>query len=264
MLLAQITDLHVMPEGQLAYGMVDTARMLRDAVAHLNRLVPRPEGVVITGDLADNGHPLAYAHLREILAGLEIRWFVIPGNHDRMAEFRSAFADQAYLPTDGESIQYVIDDYPLRIVAAHSVIPGRIHGRLSDESLAWLDRMLTEQPQRPTLVMMHHPPLATGLSHFDAVGMTEFAGFERMIRRHPQVERVLCGHVHRAIQVRFGGTIVSACPSTAHQVAVDFRPDGMDSFTLEPPGFQLHRWNGSTLFTYTVNIGNFPGPFAFN
>ncbi len=263
-MLAQITDLHVMARGQLAYGRVDTASMLRDAVAHLNRLDPRPDAVVITGDLADKGDPVAYAHLREILAGLEIRWFVIPGNHDRIDAFRAAFADQPYLPKTGDWIQFAIDDYPVRIVAAHSVVPGKIYGRLDGEPLAWLDRTLGEQPQRPTLVMMHHPPFATGLEHFDVVGMDEYAGFEQVIARHPQVERILCGHVHRAVQTRFAGTIVSACPSTAHQVAIDLRPDGMDSFTLEPPGFQLHRWNGRTLFSYTVNIGDFAGPFPFH
>ena len=52
MLLAQISDLHVMPKGQLAYGRVDTAPMLRDAIEHLNRLDPQPDAVLITGDLA--------------------------------------------------------------------------------------------------------------------------------------------------------------------------------------------------------------------
>jgi 3',5'-cyclic AMP phosphodiesterase CpdA len=264
MLIAQITDLHVMPKGQLAYGRVDTAGMLRNAVAHLNRLDPRPDAVVITGDLADRGEPSAYQHMREILAALELPWYVITGNHDRTDNFRAAFADQPYLPREGEFIQYVIDDYPLRIVAVDSVIPGQIHGRLCEKRLAWLDEKLSEQPQRPTLVLMHHPPFATGLPHFDAVYMTDVAGLERVIARHPQVERLLCGHVHRAIQLRFGGTIASACPSTAHQVAADFRPYGADSFTLEPPGFQLHRWNGTALFSYTMNVGEFPGPFPFH
>jgi len=264
MLLAQITDLHVMPKGQLAYDKVDTAAMLRDAVAHLNRLVPQPDAVIITGDLADRGEPTAYEHLREILAELEARWFVIPGNHDKLPAFRAAFADQPYLPAEGDLIQYVIDDYPLRLVALHSVLPGRTDGAVSDAQLEWLDRTLAAKPRTPTVVMMHHPPFATGLAHFDAVGMTDVTAFERVIARHPQVERILAGHVHRPMQIRFGGTIASACPSTAHQVACDLRPDGSDTFTLEPPGFQLHRWNGSTLYTYTINVGNFPGPFPFH
>ena len=48
------------------------------------------------------------------------------------------------------------------------------------------------------------------------------------------------------------------------RTVIDLRPDGIDSFTLEPPAFQLHRWNGSRLFSYTVNVGDFDGPFPFH
>ncbi|MEP7062028.1 MAG: phosphodiesterase [Betaproteobacteria bacterium] len=264
MLLAQITDLHVMPKGQLAYGRVDTAGMLRNAVAHLNRLDPQPDVVLITGDLADRGEPAAYAQLREILTDLKPPFYVIPGNHDRIAAFRAAFADQPYLPAAGDLINYAIESLPLRLVAIDSVVQGQTRGALTDDRLAWLDRTLTQRPDAPTLVMMHHAPFAWDLPHFDAVGMEGSDALERVIARHPQVERVLCGHVHRSTQIRFGGTIVSSCPSTAHQSALDLRPHGADAFTLEPPGFQLHRWTGRLLFTHTLNIGDFPGPFPFH
>jgi len=84
----------------------------------------------------------------------------------------------------GDAIRYVIDDHPLRIVATHSVIPGSIHGRLGEDELDWLDRTLAAQPRRPTVVMLHHPPFTTGLQHFDVVGMTDNAGFERVIAKH--------------------------------------------------------------------------------
>jgi 3',5'-cyclic AMP phosphodiesterase CpdA len=264
MLLAQISDLHVMPKGQVAYGRVDTATMLRDAIAHLNRLDPQPDVVLITGDLADKGEPAAYAQLREILADLRAPFYVIPGNHDRVAAFREAFADQRYLPPDGEFILYAVDDWPLRIVALDSVVQGRTRGLVCDERLAWLDQTLAARPDVPTLVIMHHAPFVTGLKHIDEVGMERADALEAVIGRHPQVERVLCGHVHRSTQLRFGGTIASSCPSTAHQAALDLRPDGMDSFTLEPPGFQLHRWTGKSLFTHTLNVGIFEGPFPFH
>lgn len=264
MLLAQMSDLHVMPKGELAYGRVDTARMLRDAVAHLNRLDPAPDAVLVTGDLADRGQRAAYEHLREILSGLRVRYYVMPGNHDRHDEFRRAFADHAYLPAGGEFVQFTIDHLPVRIVALDSVVPGQTRGALCEARLRWLDRTLAERPATPTLVAMHHAPIRTGLAHFDAVGMDGVEALEQVIRRHPHVERIVCGHVHRAIQARFAGTVVSTCPSTAHQVALDLRTDGMDSFSLEPPGFQLHRWNGSTLFTYTANVGSFEGPFPFH
>ena len=180
---------------------------------------------------------------------------MIPGNHDKVAEFRRAFADQAYLPATGDFINYTIETLPLRLVAVDSVVPGRTRGTICDERLAWLDRTLSQRPDAPTLVMLHHAPWVTGLAHFDEVGMDRSDELERVIARHPQVERVLCGHVHRSTQVRFGGTILSTCPSTAHQAALDLRPDGIDSYTLEPPGFQLHRWTGRRLFTHTLNVG---------
>jgi 3',5'-cyclic AMP phosphodiesterase CpdA len=264
MLIAQISDLHVMPEGQVAYGRVDTATMLREAVAHVNRLDPAPDVVLLTGDLADKGEPAAYAHMRRILADLRAPFYAIPGNHDRVAAFREAFADQPYLPRDGEFILYAVDDWPLRIVALDSVVQGRTKGLVCERRLAWLDRTLAARPDAPTLVMMHHAPWIYDLKHLDEVGMEGADGLEAVIGRHPQVERVLCGHVHRSTQIRFGGTIASSCPSTAHQQALDLRPDGIDSFSLEPPGFQLHRWTGRTLFTHTLNVGTFAGPFPFH
>jgi len=264
MLIAQISDLHVTPKGRLAYERVDTPGMLKTAVAQLNRIVPRPDLVLITGDLAAHGEVDAYANLREILADLEIRYLVIGGNHDDARNLRAAFSDHGYLSAEGDYIQYAIDDYPLRIVAVDTVVPGQVLGSLCDGRLAWLDRTLTEKPSTPTLLMMHHAPFLTGLAHSDLLCMERVDELEQVVLRHPQIERILCGHVHRAVQVRFGGTFASACPSTAHQSSVDLREHGEDMFTLEPPGFQLHRWHNQRLFSYTLNVGDFEGPFPFH
>jgi Icc protein len=264
MLFAHISDLHVMPKGVLAYGRVDSARMLKSAVAHLNRLSPRPDAVLISGDLASHGEPAAYVHMREILSDLDSRYFVIPGNHDDVSNFRHAFGDHGYLPREGKFINYAVDEFAVRVVALDSIVHGRVRGAVCDERLEWLDRTLAARPFAPTLVMMHHAPISTGLAHIDGVGMEGSEALEQVIARHPQVERVLCGHVHRAIVSRFGGTVLASCPSTAHQASVDLRPDGEDTFIMEPPGFQLHRWNGKVLHTYTLAIGEFDGPFPYH
>jgi 3',5'-cyclic-AMP phosphodiesterase len=78
-----------------------------------------------------------------------------------------------------------------------------------------------------------------------------------------QVERVIAGHLHRPIVARFAGTVASTCQSPAHQVALDIAPDAADDFILEPPGFQLHWWNGRQLVTHTAYIGEFDGPYPF-
>jgi len=117
----------------------------------------------------------------------------------------------------------------------------------------------------PTIVALHHPPFTTGIGHMDKVPLdaASIRGLAEVIGRHRQVERVIAGHLHRPITVRFAGTVASTCPSPAHQVALDIAPDARDDFILEPPAYQLHWWSGSQLVTHTAYIGEFPGPYPF-
>lgn len=264
MILAQLTDLHVKVPGKLAYRRVDTAAHLARAVAAVNALDPQPELVALTGDLVDFGLPAEYEHLRELLAPLRAPYLVLPGNHDDRDALRAAFPEHDYLPRAG-FIQYAADYGPLRLVALDTVIPMRSDGELCAARLAWLDRTLAAAPGQPTVVMMHHPPFLTGIAHMDEQGLAGREGFAAVIARHRQVERIVCGHLHRSIQCRIAHTVASTCPAPCHQVALDLRPDGPSAFMLEPPGYQLHQWiDGTGLVTHTVVIGEFDGPYPFH
>src|SRR4051812_1790454 len=95
-LIAQISDLHVKRSGQKAYGRVDTAAALERCVAHLVQMKPRPDFVVISGDLVDAGDPEEYAYLKSLLGPLDLPFAAIPGNHDNRQAMRHAFTAQAY------------------------------------------------------------------------------------------------------------------------------------------------------------------------
>jgi 3',5'-cyclic AMP phosphodiesterase CpdA len=264
-ILGQISDLHIKAPGKLSYRVVDCAAMLERCVEEVLGLPQRPDAIVFTGDLADFGRPEEYAHLRQLLAPLPMPYYLLPGNHDERSTLRQVFADHAYLRQWEPYIQYAIDDWPLRIVAIDTVIPGEGGGRLDDERLAWLDRTLGAAPKKPTVVVMHHPPFTTLIGHMDRVGLEGSEALARVIARHPQVERVLCGHLHRPIQYRFAGTIASTSPSPAHQVALDLSPDAPSDFKMEPPAFQLHAWReGIGVVSHTAYIGHFAGPYPFH
>jgi 3',5'-cyclic AMP phosphodiesterase CpdA len=265
MLIAQITDFHIKARGRIAYRVVDTAGCLAAAVATLAALDPRPDAVVATGDLTDFGRPAEYALLRELLAPLAMPVYLIPGNHDEREAMREAFAGDGYLPASG-FLNYSVDLGPLRLVALDTVVPGTAGGLVCAERLDWLDRTLAAAPDQPTLVIMHHPPFATGIAHMDAIGLAGADGFAAVAACHPQIERVLCGHLHRPIQALLPGRIMaSTAPSTAHQVALDLRPDGPSAFMMEPPGYQLHLWRpGTGLVSHTGVIGAFAGPYPFH
>src|SRR5437868_779173 len=101
--------------------------------------------------------------------------------------------------------------------------------------------------------------LRVPLAPMDRMGLRGSGDFAEIIRRHPQVERICCGHVHRAIERRFAGTIAGTAPSTAHQAKLDLRPDEPLGFTLEPPGYQLHLWGEEPgLVTHTAVTGEWP------
>ncbi len=264
MLIAQISDMHIKAPGLLLYRRIDTAGYLERAVAHILRLDPRPDIVLATGDLVDGGKPEEYALLRELLAPLDMPVYLIPGNHDARDAMRTAFPDHRYLPADG-FLQYAIDELPLRLIGLDTLTPGRPHGELCDGRLSWFEARLGEQ-DRPTLVFMHHPPFDCGIAAFDMAGLKLGRDrFADIVRRHPQVERVMCGHVHRPIQMRWGGTMASIAPSTAHQATLDLREGARLSMTMEPPGLALHQWRpGSGLVTHISYIGDFDGPRPFS
>ncbi len=262
MLIAQITDFHIKARGKLAYRVVDTASCLAAVVAALTRLEPAPDIVVATGDLTDFGRPEEYELLRELLAPLERPVYLIPGNHDDRETMRRIFRGDGYLPAAG-FLSYTVEDRPLRLVALDTVVAGEAGGRLCEERSRWLDRTLAAAPARPTDIIMHHPPFATGIAHMDSIGLDGADAFAAILLRHPQVERVLCGHLHRPIQARVAQAVASTAPSTAHQVALDLRAASPGVFVMEPPGYQLHLWRpGSGVVSHTAVVGDFPAyPF---
>lgn len=260
MILAQITDPHLRPRGRLAYGVIDTEAALRRAIETLATLVPEPDCVVVTGDLTDCGLPEEYEIVRDCLAALSMPVFVIPGNHDRRGNLAAVLRPRhPYLPASGFQ-HYVVEDFPVRLIALDTVVPGQGGGALCSERETWLADRLNEGSGRASVLLMHHPPFLTGISGMDELICRTTTGFAPLIRSHPEIERILCGHYHRPIQVRWAGTIGFVAPGTAHQVALDLRPSKPNRFILEPPGFAIHVWSSETgVVSHTQVIGDF-GP----
>lgn len=270
-LIAQISDLHIKPPGELAYQRVDTAAALTRCIDTLNRFVPRPDLVVISGDLVDRPLPEAYDHLNRLLAPLDIAFAAIPGNHDDRTVMRKAFAGFGYARPSGalNSTQSV---GAIDIVLIDSVVPGKPHGELDVATLAWLDATLGASATRPALLFLHHPPFATGIGHMDAQRLRNADDLAAVLRRHQRARLVAAGHVHRATLTTFAGVAATICPAPNHAVALDLDGRLPPSFTLEPPAFHLHVWfPGQALpgqsfghvVTHQVPIGDFAGPCPF-
>lgn len=122
-LIAQICDLHVTPPGTLAYGCVDTAAALTGAIDTLNRLAPRRNLVVISGDIVHSALPEEYAHATKLLCALQIPFAAVPGNHDCRLSVRNAFPEPAYGATDSalNSVRHIGG---INVMLIDSTVPG--------------------------------------------------------------------------------------------------------------------------------------------
>jgi len=257
MLLCQISDPHIVCADTLAYGRVDTGAMLQRCVRKIMALPRLPDAVVATGDLTDHGSVDEYRLLGDLLAPLSMPLYLVAGNHDDAVAMRSVFPQHKYLAGEDGFLQYVIDDFDLRLVVLDTTVPGRPGGELCERRLRWLDRTLRES-DRPTVIAQHHPPFATGLTLMDQMTLANPEAEAEVVVQHPQVQCIISGHYHRTIQTRFAGTVASVCPSTAHQLFLDLTPGADIRFTAEPAAFQLHLWNGESVVTHTALVDDFP------
>lgn len=264
MLIAQISDPHLRPRGVLYQDLVDSNAMFAAAVDQLNGLSPQPDVVILSGDLVDYGSAEEYEFAREMLAGLRPPLLMIPGNHDEREAMRGGFPDHAYLSPSGP-LHFVADDLgPVRIIGLDITVPGAHHGHMDDSAAVWLDDALAREPDRPTIIMMHQPPFVSGIPYIDKYNCRRGDRLGAVVARYPAVQRIVCGHIHRFMQVRFGGTMLCTAPSTTTAIALRLDPDATPASYIEPPAFLLHHWTaGAGLITHLVPIGSFRGPLPF-
>jgi 3',5'-cyclic AMP phosphodiesterase CpdA len=233
-LIAQLSDPHLGAE----WADDDPVAGLAAAVESVRAMPTEPDAVLVTGDLADTGADAEYERVRALLAPLGAPVYVLPGNHDDRRALRRHFG----LPgADAEPVCYAVDLGPLRLVALDSTIPGEDPGALDRARLAWLERVLAESPEQPTLIAMHHPPLRTGVPAWDAIGMADADRrlLGEVIEHHRQVRRIVAGHVHRTIAGDLAGRSVLAVPSTYVQGRLNFGARELE-LANEPAGFAVH------------------------
>jgi 3',5'-cyclic-AMP phosphodiesterase len=258
MLIAHISDCHVVPEPKRCYGMVDTRYWLAQSVARLNALSPRPDLVVISGDLVDEPSNEAYATLTDLLAAMTLPFIVIPGNHDDRALLARHFPDHAYLTKDRKKAHFSIDLGPVRLIAFDAVVPGKEWARVIERDLDWLAAELAAAGDHPTMLVMHHPPIVTGIAFMDALQPPLHPGFAALIMRHTQVKLIACGHVHRVVDGLLGHARVAVAGSTAHQFRLAIDSAAPPAVSMEPPSIRLHHWRGFDVTSFVVPVAEAP------
>ena len=262
--IIQISDPHIVPKGELAYGQVDTAGPLKSCVETINRMLPDIGPVdmaVVAGDLTDFGTAEEYERFRRIMEPLKIPYLTIPGNHDNVAAMQAAFADQDWMPQSGP-INWMVEFSDLALIGLDTNVAGKAHGHLTDLSLRYLQDTLSGLQGKSVIVTIHHPPILTGIEKMDIQNLRESSKLQNILSDYQGDLKLACGHIHRNIVARFGSVICQIGLGTSHAVSLDLRVGAPNCLTKEPGGFLLHETRGGIL-SHTIPIGNFDGPHLF-
>jgi 3',5'-cyclic AMP phosphodiesterase CpdA len=253
-LVAQVTDLHIGYDRDNPHEL--NVRRLNMVIDQLNEMRPKPSLLLVTGDLVENSDDIdAYRHMVALVGRWEgpVIWAL--GNHDGRDEFRQVLPD---VPADENGfIQYEIDHGGVRWIVLDTLDAGRHGGMICEQRAAWLEQRLRQRKDDPTIIILHHPPVDTGIDWMSALGCEAWVQrLAEAVRPAKQVVAMIAGHVHRPIATSFAGKPLTVCSSTAPWVALNLEdidpkdPDGRPLILADAPAFALHYWNGERLLTH--------------
>src|SRR6185295_13880231 len=137
-----------------------------------------------------------YEYLDRLLAPLKLPFASVPGNHDSRELMRTAYPSASYAFASGP-LNQKIEINGLDLLLLDSSVHGKPHGELEEATLVWLDAMLAASRDRPALLFLHHPPFKTGIWHMDRQNLLNASEFAPIMQRHPRVQFLATGHVHR-------------------------------------------------------------------
>jgi 3',5'-cyclic AMP phosphodiesterase CpdA len=215
-LLVQISDIHLTSSGSLSPGVRPRDNLLR-GLRLLQETGIQPDVFLLSGDLADAGEAACYDDLAQILAEAarsnDASVIYVPGNHDDRSTFRRHLLDGA--GSDPVNQTHWRDG--LRIVALDSTVPGEAHGELDDETLDYLRSQIETPAPAGTIVVLHHPPIASPIEPMARLALREPHRLADTIAGS-DVRLILCGHNHHEALGTLGPTPVWVSPATAYRL----------------------------------------------
>jgi len=253
MLIAQMTDIHIgfaPDERPEEYNRV----RFRATLKRLLEAPNRPDLLVLSGDITDNGDLDSFEKTAALLAECPFPVWPMVGNHDTREALVVAFPQ---VRLDGGFLHYALEQDGLKVLLLDTFEAGRHGGAFCEARAEWLTAELDAAPGTPTLIFMHHPPVVSGIDWMDpAPDEGWIQRFGAAVEGRRQILAIHCGHLHRPLRTTFRGIPLGVTPSVAPLVAMDLRPidkhapDGRDLITTEPPSYAMHRWDGTNLVTH--------------
>lgn len=264
MLIAHISDTHIVGPDKKAYGIAPTAENLACCVEHINQLIPEPDIVLITGDITYSGKREEAQNAAILLEKLRFPYYLIPGNHDTRPALWSVFGKKSCPGENENFLNYVVDGFDIRLIGMDSSTPDGPGGELCETRINWLEEQLEKKTEKPTIIFMHHPPAKCGVLETDEDGFSGADSLGKLLVKYDHIKAVLCGHIHLTSHMAWSGTVINTAPSMGMQLVLDLTLTQPSAFTLESPGYLLHFFNpDKNLVSHSVTVKETDGPYCF-
>jgi 3',5'-cyclic AMP phosphodiesterase CpdA len=247
----QISDSHI---GFNKPANPDALGTLREAIAKVRAVAPKPAFMIHTGDITHLSKPDEFDNAAKLIGEANLDVHYVPGEHDFIDEgLGKAYLDRYGKGTKGQG-WYSFDDHGVHFVGLNNVVDLKAGGlgRLGSDQLAWLADDLKGKANSTPIVVFAHIPLWTVYADW-GWGTDDGLQALDMLKRFGSVT-VLNGHIHQIVQKVEGNMTFHTARSTAFPQPAPGTAPSPGPMTV--PAEQLRSMLGIT--SVDVRFGNKP------
>ena len=264
--LIQLSDLHLVPPGKLTSKVLDTNAILEETI---NEILSKKDyfgqidGLVVTGDISDDGSMESYLSAYEKLSKLNVPILVIPGNHDLRDPMRKVFHENVQFSKNSSQFDWVFEFDETLIIGLDTLVEGENFGFLEEKSLDFLSHQLSNNSGSDLVLLIHHPPIKTGIYFMDQIGLTNTSDLSECLKATNRPIKILCGHVHGVYHGLLGIHPVVSAPSICSAFEFNRQEFAPVGFNRGPTGYAYLETSSNGFWTaIPSNYGN--GPLKFS
>lgn len=247
--ILQLTDFHIFADSSKKFFGIPTYDTLKDILNKIDDLNIKFDHLIITGDLTSDETIESYQNVKELLGKRISNCKIIPGNHDDRNLIRKVFPN--CVENDEGPINFSISTDSWQLFGIDTHVPGQLYGNVSNETIEWLKKILERNRIKPTIIFQHHPPIHVQTKWIDTLGLKNSDIYIEILKQHPQIHIISCGHVHQEFSGNLDDISVLTSPSTGLQFKKD--TDMLECDPL-PPGFRIFSLNDDNWNSQVIRL----------
>jgi Icc protein len=236
MRIAHISDFHLPTKpGQRVNDALPDANLI-EAATVLKKQAPKPELIVLGGDMLEEGQKGNYEAIAELFKDIQVPLHTVVGNHDDLKALKKSPLVEKGKNYSGYGS---FDHGNIHFVLLNTAGTGKPSGNIEEEQLLWLSEDLWINHDKPVLIFMHHHPIDSGIPWLDKMKLENADAFWDIVPPYSKnILGIFFAHLHIQISTTVRGVLVTSPPAVCFQYAGNIEASKSE-LSSEQPGFNL-------------------------